>query len=394
MDIGIVMPVYYQKEEHIRLAIRSILNQTYKDFILYIVIDGAMELLPIVSEEVKDDRRVQIIAYKENKGVAHALNTGFAEIYKNPAIKYTTWVSNDNFYYPFFLRVLHDGIVHSPDNVGIVYTSFNQILDNGDPAHDKEYLIGLHKWQGGSKDQMFEGCIIGPAFIHRVEYCKNIAPYRFTLIQDYDYWLRMMDHCDIKYIPIETMDYRLNSPFSLSTNIQSNPTYHRVCWNEVHLSQWETRMRRGIRPELTIAYYLYDTEEETLKSYGWLLDQYWTNYKLYVISCSSHNNLGKVNEIYFDKRVTFIDGGSNPSGELTKVIQNLDTPYFMFCDSSVTFANQSKLKPLIQMLKENPGCVQVQYGRDHAVRSFATEVPVLQPYTIFRSELIRKRFPA
>jgi glycosyltransferase involved in cell wall biosynthesis len=182
-DLGIVMPLYYQKEEHIRIALYTMLNQSHKDFIFYIVVDGALDLLPIIEDEIKGDKRVHIIAYKENKGVAYALNKGFEELYKNPNIKYTTWVSSDNIYYPSFLQTLYEGIVNSPSDVGIVYTSFNQVLENGEPADTPEYLEALHKWQGGSPDQMFEGCIIGPAFIHRIEYCKMVEPYRFTLIQ-------------------------------------------------------------------------------------------------------------------------------------------------------------------------------------------------------------------
>jgi glycosyltransferase involved in cell wall biosynthesis len=391
-DLGIVMPVYYQKEEHIRTAIRTILNQTHTDFILYIVIDGALDLRPIIYDEIDGDKRVKIIAYKENKGVAYALNKGFSVLYRNPNIKYITWVSSDNIYYPFFLQTLYEGIVNSPREIGIVYTSFNRILDNGAPAHSKEYLKTLHKWQSSSIDKMFEGCIIGPAFIHRIEYCKIIEPYRFTLIQDYDYWLRMMDHCKIKYLPIETMEYRIDSPLSLSTSIKTNPKYHRICWNEIHLAHWETRKRRGILPELTIVYYLHEATEQKLKVYGYLIDQFWTNYKLFLVNCSPRNNLKEINEIYYDPRVTYIDGvNNNPNNELNKVISNLNTPYFMFCNGNLAFLNRFKLKTLIHTLKGNPHFTSAHYNKNNQiVTSTAASIPNLQPYAIYKSEEIKK----
>ena len=385
-DLGIVMPLYYQKEEHIRIAIKSTLNQTHKDFIFYIVIDGALDLLPIVNDEIKGDERVKIISYNENKGVAYALNKGFEELYQIPTIQYVTWVSSDNIYYPDFLQILYEGIVNSPTDVGIVYTSFHQILDDGTPIDESLYLENLRQFQGGSSDGMFEGCIIGPAFIHRIEYCKMVDPYRLTLIQDYDYWMRMMDHCTIIYIPIETMAYRINSPFSLSTSINSKPEYHRICWNEVHLAHYETRKRRGIKPELTIVYFLYQATEDTLKKYGEIIDQYWTNYKLFLINCSPTNNLKEINEIYYDLRVAYIDCvNTNPTNELSKVISNLDTPYFMFCDGSVSFSEPTKLKTLINTLKGDLNCKSVHYDPSgNIVTSSTVNTTKLEPYVIIR----------
>jgi len=317
------------------------------------------------------------------------LNRGFDEIYKIDTIKYTTWVSSDNIYYPFFLQTLYDGIINTADDIGIVFTSFHQVLDNGDPIYEM-YLDTLHKWQSGPPEGMFEGCMIGPAFIHRIEYCKIIDPYRFTLIQDYDYWLRMMDHCNFKYIPIETMAYRINSPFSLSTSIKSKPAYHRICWNEVHQAHYETRQRRGIKPELTIVYFLYKATDEALKRYGELIDQYWTNYKLYLINCSANNNLKEINEIYFDHRVTYIEEVNiYPYTQLNQIINNLDTPYFMFCDGSATFTDPTKLKPLIASLKENLNCTCVHYDEFGNIISSTENTPIIKPYAIYKSEAIK-----
>ncbi|WP_051475774.1 glycosyltransferase [Bacillus sp. J37] len=390
-DLGIVMPLYYQKEEHIRSAISTILNQSHTNFILFIVIDGALDLLPLVHEIIDGDKRVKIISYKENQGVAYALNKGFEALYQIPSIKYMTWVSNDNIYYPFFLQTLYEGIVKTTSDIGIVYTSYNSIFENGTSADSPQFLESyLRKWMN-TIENMFQGCIIGPSFIYKVEYCKRIGPYRFTLIQDYDYFLRMMDYCKIKFIPIETMAYRLNSPFSLSTSISTKPEYHRICWNEVHLAHYETRQRRGIKPELTIVYFLYEATEEILNRYGKLIDQYWTNYKLLLVNCSPKNNIKQINAKYFDMRVSYIDGvNSSPINELNKAKVNLDTPYFMICDGSLLFSEPTMLKPLISTLNENPNYSFVHYNNIDKIVSSTDKNPLLKPYVIYRSEVIKK----
>ncbi len=58
VDTGIVMPVYYQKPEHIQ----AVLEQSYAAFRFIIVIDGAPEMLEQVLRYTAEDPRVEIIA--------------------------------------------------------------------------------------------------------------------------------------------------------------------------------------------------------------------------------------------------------------------------------------------------------------------------------------------
>ena len=72
--ISVIMPVYNTKEEFLREAIESILNQTFSDFEFIIVNDGSTNNAEEVILSYKDDRIVYI--KQENQGVSIASNNG------------------------------------------------------------------------------------------------------------------------------------------------------------------------------------------------------------------------------------------------------------------------------------------------------------------------------
>lgn len=73
--ISVLMPVYNTKEEYLREAIESILNQTYDNFEFIIINDGSTNNAEEVILSYKD-KRIRYFKQK-NKGVATTLNYGF-----------------------------------------------------------------------------------------------------------------------------------------------------------------------------------------------------------------------------------------------------------------------------------------------------------------------------
>jgi glycosyltransferase involved in cell wall biosynthesis len=90
--ISIILPTY-DGAKYIRRSIESCLNQTYKNIELIIVDDGSTDQTYQIVTSYKD-KRLKYIRHNENKGLPHALNTGFAKA----AGEYLTWTSDDNCY--------------------------------------------------------------------------------------------------------------------------------------------------------------------------------------------------------------------------------------------------------------------------------------------------------
>lgn len=74
--IAVLLPVYKKdKPEYLSLAIRSILNQSYSDFTLYLGVDGPIDKeLRSVIENATEDKRVCPIFFEGNRGLAIVLN--------------------------------------------------------------------------------------------------------------------------------------------------------------------------------------------------------------------------------------------------------------------------------------------------------------------------------
>ncbi|SFS66449.1 glycosyltransferase family 2 protein [Marininema halotolerans] len=246
MDIGIVMPIYNQVPAYLRLALQSILSQNYRHFRLIIVLDGANRPTQQIAQHfAKRDPRVSILRKAKNQGIASALNDGFTFLNKMPSIRYLTWVSSDNIYYPSFLRTLRQGMIKAPAKVGLVYSSYRYIDAKGKPMYSPAFYQQLRQRQRLHKRHLLQHCFIGASFLYRKAVAQKVGKYRLTPVEDYDYWLRMSEICDIRYLSPVLMAYRHRSPQSVSTELESPEGKIRF-QRALQRALREARNRRGI----------------------------------------------------------------------------------------------------------------------------------------------------
>lgn len=77
LTVSVLMPVYNVPIDMLDAAIKSILNQSHKDFEFVIVNDCSNNgTYATLNSFIKQDERIKIISHTENKGVAASLNTG------------------------------------------------------------------------------------------------------------------------------------------------------------------------------------------------------------------------------------------------------------------------------------------------------------------------------
>lgn len=75
MLISIVMPVY-NNERYFPLAVKSIIEQEYKDFELIIIDDGSTDRTAIIADEIAaTDSRIRVI-HQSNQWVYASFNRG------------------------------------------------------------------------------------------------------------------------------------------------------------------------------------------------------------------------------------------------------------------------------------------------------------------------------
>ncbi|SDW69399.1 Glycosyl transferase family 2 [Marininema mesophilum] len=246
IDIGVVMPVYNQVPAYLRIALNSMLKQTYRQFKLVIVLDGAnLPTQQIARRFAARDHRVTILHKPRNQGLASALNDGFARLYKIPSIRYLTWVSSDNDYFPPFLATLRRRMIMSPPKIGLVYSAFRYIDAQGKPMYTRAFYQQLRQRQRLPKRHLLHHCFIGASFLYRKSVAQKVGNYRLEPVEDYDYWLRMSEICDIRFIPPILMAYRHRSPNSVSTELETPEGKDRFR-QSLQQALREARQRRGM----------------------------------------------------------------------------------------------------------------------------------------------------
>lgn len=187
--VSIVLPTY-NGAKYIRESIESCLNQTYKNIELIIVDDGSIDETSSIITSYKDDR-IKYLRHKENRGLAHALNTGF----ESATGVYLTWTSDDNYY---ALEAIEKMVAFLEDKNGdFVYCDFYRFQDEDSSTHE---IVNLP-----NKPLLNETNTIGACFLYRKKIKDVVGFYNpeTTLAEDYDYWIRVS-----KKFPM----YHLNKP--------------------------------------------------------------------------------------------------------------------------------------------------------------------------------------
>jgi GT2 family glycosyltransferase len=349
VDVGIVMPVYKQKSSYLRLALRSILKQTYARFRLVIVIDGATQnVLRVVDKETRSDNRVHVIVSIKNKGVAEALNKGFQVLNADNNIEYLTWVSSDNVYYRHFISTLREALINNPSNVGFVYSTFRHINARGKSIYSKRFMRSFLNFQNQPKENLLDLCFVGVSFMYRKLVAAKIGGYGREPVEDYDYWLRLTEHCDIAYTPRQLMDYRVSSPYSISAKLKS-PEAHRHWRFAFQSAKNEARRRRKIPFETTVIFTVKEASEGCVQQMELMLEQYYSNYKFIIVDYTPGGGAIKQLQSIPDPRVTFIHAPSADTNKAVKIgLRKANTPFTLLYRNS---GNMGALQELVQQIR-------------------------------------------
>lgn len=122
--VSIITPTY-NSEAFILQTIRSVQNQTYKNWELIIVDDCSTdETVKLIIQEAQKDNRITLIKLNENSGPAKARNAGIEKI----SGKYMTFLDADDIWFPEFITTSIETILKN--QVFFVYSSYRRSNEN------------------------------------------------------------------------------------------------------------------------------------------------------------------------------------------------------------------------------------------------------------------------
>ncbi len=182
--ISVVMPVY-NGGKYLKQSLKSILNQTYKNFELIVVNDGSTDSTAKILTTI-NDKRLKIIHNIYNVGVAKSLNRGL-KIAKGDYIARCD--SDDiNFKKRFKIQIdfldKHLSYALVGSNAMLIDEKGKKIKKTSLPATDSQIR----------KKILFRNPILHPAVVYRKKLMNKTINYRemFNGAEDYDLWFRLL----------------------------------------------------------------------------------------------------------------------------------------------------------------------------------------------------------
>ncbi|RKY26862.1 MAG: glycosyltransferase family 2 protein [Candidatus Omnitrophota bacterium] len=192
MFFSIIIPSYNRKYL-LKIAIESVLEQTFKDFELIIVDDGSTDKTKELVETYKD-KRIKYF-YQENKGPASARNLGI----KNSSGEYICFLDSDDRFRRQKLELTKDYIEKYP--LYKIFHTEELWYRNFQYLEQKK----IHKKPEGSVfcSALKVCCIsLSCACINREVFNKvGLFDEDFPVCEDYEFWLRATLFFPVKLIP-------------------------------------------------------------------------------------------------------------------------------------------------------------------------------------------------
>lgn len=204
--VSVILPCYNPNSEWVNSAIKSILNQTYKDLELILIDDGSINNLKTLIEPNLRDRRLHYF-YQQNKGFSSAINLGI----KKSSGDYIGFIGQDDIWLPMKLEwQLNYFSIHN--NSHILYSDY-YVMDS------KGKIINLFspKKYGSfsSKEDFIKNLFLFNFLGFETVLVKRRCFDDFDLLDekmigfsDHDMWLRLAKRYDMSYLNIVTVKKR------------------------------------------------------------------------------------------------------------------------------------------------------------------------------------------
>ncbi|MBI5571567.1 MAG: glycosyltransferase [Desulfomonile tiedjei] len=189
--VSAIIPTY-DRAGVVERAIRSVLDQTFRDFELIVVDDGSRDGTTEVLSRF-DDRLTAV--FQENRGVSAARNAGITRAQG----ELLAFLDSDDEWLPN--KLARQVAVFDPRRPLFICHTDELWCCNGRPVRQKE----IHRKQGGHFfERALERCLISPSSVMLSRsLLDRVGSFDETLpaAEDYDLWLRITAFHDVVFIP-------------------------------------------------------------------------------------------------------------------------------------------------------------------------------------------------
>lgn len=213
-QVGILLPVYKKDNpKHFRIALESILFQTYNNTTVYIGCDGPLsEDLDKALSSYEYNNRIRIIRFPENRGLACVLNDLITEA-RNDKISFLARMDADDISIPERIEKQLTFLQDNPE-IDVVGGAIEEIDSNGN-LRNKKVVYPLTNYEC-RKFFRYRDPLAHPATFFRMRYFDKTTGYRpeYRKNQDTMLWFDgFMNGCKFSNLPDVVLKFRVNESF-------------------------------------------------------------------------------------------------------------------------------------------------------------------------------------
>jgi len=244
-----VLMTIYQDKDYLAEAVKSILNQSYRNFEFLIIAEPETPEESLETIRAFHDKRIRLVINKKHLGFSNSLNKGI----RIARGKYIARMDADDIslcnrlLFQFIYMELHNNIIICGTNVYVINAKGEVIEKTHLPLSNKEIKIWL----------CFQNVIRHPTVMFRRDkFITEKFFYKVQQAEDYELWTRVcIEHCitNLRSVLLKRRLHHNNSIYEKQKEILENDT-------EIQKKLWE---RMGIRIDITKPFY--ENRELTLK---------------------------------------------------------------------------------------------------------------------------------
>lgn len=188
----------YNRASLLTNAIRSVQEQTYRDWELIIIDDGSTDKTkPLVRKFQSKDKRI-IYHFQTNKGLAKARNEGI----KQSTGDYLCFVDSDDELAPMHLETRLFCLSKNP-SVDFLYGGMKLI-----GSKQQQYVVDM---TDPSKKIHLSKCHVGGTFFFRRKVLRYVRTFQaMPFGEDFDFFRRAARRCSIKKVRYPTYIYHVD----------------------------------------------------------------------------------------------------------------------------------------------------------------------------------------
>lgn len=211
--VGILLPVYKKDNpNHFKIALKSLLSQTYDNFIIYIGCDGPLseDLNKVLSDYRYN--KIKILRFTNNRGLACVLNDLIAEVRKDN-VSFLARMDADDVAIPDRLEKQISFLQENPD-IDVVGGAIEEIDSNGNLRGKKVSYPLTHS--ECRKFFRYRDPLAHPATFFRMRYFDKTKGYRpeYRKNQDTMLWFDgFMNGCKFSNLSDVVLKFRVNNSF-------------------------------------------------------------------------------------------------------------------------------------------------------------------------------------